>query len=208
MSLCMAVLRNPSDSGTAEQSLQHRCEACCPWLLLSDSGCLVSTSPINCPRHDFMALLLSQKRPWFHATAVDDELGHIEQAQARRASIEDEIKVDLPVSATSQRALVCLQVAEAASALLTCWRQALGTEARRAADCAHRASHALHMVLSAESCAAAAAATCALQALLVERSAMMRRCGYIQEQLSTLEDRRASVEQETRAREVGSLPAS
>ena len=63
------------------------------------------------------------------------------------------------------------------------------------------------MVLSAESCVAVAAATCVLQALLIERSAMMRRCGYIQEQLSTLEEKRACVEQETRAREVGPLQA-
>ena len=100
-----------------------------------------------------------------------------------------------------------MRVAEAAPALLTCWRQALSAEAWRAADCAHRASHAFRMVLSAESGAAAAAATSVLQALLIERNAMTRRCGYIQEQLSTLEEKRASVEQETRAQEVGSLPA-
>ncbi len=138
---------------------------------------------------------------------MNDELGRIEQAQARRTSIEDEIEVDLPVSATSQRALLHLKVAKAAPALLTCWRQAPSAGAWRAADCAHRANCAFCKVLSAKSCAAAAAATCALQALLTERSAMMRRCGYIQDQLSTLETKRAGVEQETRAREVGSLTA-
>eukprot|EP00891_Asterochloris_glomerata_P002131 jgi/Astpho2/2131/fgenesh1_pg.00039_%23_1_t len=41
-----------------------------------------------------------------------------------------------------------------------------------------------------------------IKALLIERSAMMRRCGYVQDQLSTLETKRASVKQETRTREA------
>ena len=167
----------------------------------------MSTSLISSAWRNVMAFLLSQHRPWSAATAVDDELGRIEQAQARRTSIEDEIKVNWPVSATSQGAPLHLQMTEAATAWPTCWRQASSAEAWRAAECAHRANCAVCMVLSTDSCAAVAAATRVLQALLIERNAMMRRCGYIQEQLSTLEEKRASVEQETRAQKVGSLPA-